>query len=56
MNLIQPLLVAGLLLIGVVYLNRFRSRIIDTIIIGLIHTHSDRSDSTGLARAARMAW
>jgi hypothetical protein len=38
MNLIQPLLVAGLLLIGAVYLNRFRSRIIDRIIILLILT------------------
>jgi hypothetical protein len=36
MNLIQPLLVASLLMIGVVYLKRFRSRIIDRIIILLI--------------------
>jgi hypothetical protein len=36
MNLIQPLLVASLLMIGVIYLNRFRSRIIDRIIILLI--------------------
>lgn len=33
MNLIQPLLVAGLLLIGVLYLNRFRSRIADRLVI-----------------------
>lgn len=33
MNLIQPLLVAGLLLVGALYLVRFRSRIFDRFII-----------------------